>query len=513
MKNILLLILFVFPLVSFGQTWSDNVAQIVYDKCTKCHHSGGIGPTSLMTYNEVSPMVSAIHAAVSSEWMPPWPPNNNYQQYLHDRSLTPDEKTTILNWITSGAPEGNAANTPPPPVYNSGTLLGNGDLTVQIPTYMSKATALTDDYVCFAIPSGLTQNRTIKSIEIVPGNRQIVHHALIFIDPTGAENTDTLGGNCAGPSNGGTKLIAGYTPGATPMTLPSTAPLKLGIDITAGSNVYFAMHYPVGSYGQFDSTKVIFHFYPVGTTGIRQVSADRIIENWSFSLPPNQTTFVSDQYPNAGSLPGNISLLSVFPHMHLLGQKIKSYGLTAAGDTIKLIDIPQWDFHWQDFYFFKQLQKIPTGGKLKGEGSYFNSTASTVGAGLNTADEMFLVYFHWMLYQNGDENYNMEELLNASLQEQLAPVSSPVSTYPNPFDESTTISIGNAKEGDVVSLYIYDFQGKLIRRLAQNQTVEKEGISVVWDGKSDSGEAVKNGIYFASVRLNDGTYSSRIIKN
>jgi hypothetical protein len=377
---------------------------------------------------------------------------------------------------------------------------------------MSKATALTDDYVCFSIPSGLTQNRTIKSIEIVPGNRQIVHHALIFIDPAGNEVTDTIGGNCAGPSVGTTKLIAGYTPGATPMTLPSTAPLKLGIDIVAGSNVYFAMHYPVGSYGQLDSTKVIFHFYPSGTTGIRQVSADRIIENWSFSLPPNQTTYVSDQYPNAGTLPGSISLLSVFPHMHLLGQQIKSYGLTAAGDTIKLIDIPQWDFHWQDFYFFKQLQKIPTGGKLKGEGSYFNSTPSTVGAGLNTADEMFLVYFHWMLYQNGDENYNMEELLNASLQEQLIPVDSPISTYPNPFDESITIDIQNAKEGDILSLFIYDFQGKLIRRVAQSQVVGQIGALLTWDGKNELGENVKNGVYFASVRLNDVTYSSRVIK-
>ena len=34
-------------------------------------------------------------------------------------------------------------------------------------------------------------------------------------------------------------------------------------------------------------------------------------------------------------------------------------------------------------------------------------------AGLNTADEMMLVYFHYMLYQNGDENYNMDSLMQA----------------------------------------------------------------------------------------------------
>ena len=225
------------------------MAQIVYNKCTKCHHNGGIAPFPLMTYNESSPMAAAIYDAVSQDRMPPWPPDNNYQQYVHNRALSSSEKTTIQNWVLAGAPEGNAANTPPPPVYSSGTLLGNGDLTVQIPTYMSKATSMNDDYACFAVPSGLLQNRTIKSIEIIPGNRQIVHHALIYLDPGAVESTDSIGGNCASPSNQNTKLIAGYTPGSTPMILPSVAPLKLGIDISAGSQVYFAMHYPAGSMG------------------------------------------------------------------------------------------------------------------------------------------------------------------------------------------------------------------------------------------------------------------------
>ena len=32
--------------IGFGQTWSDDVASIVYNKCAKCHHDGGIAPTS-----------------------------------------------------------------------------------------------------------------------------------------------------------------------------------------------------------------------------------------------------------------------------------------------------------------------------------------------------------------------------------------------------------------------------------------------------------------------------------
>jgi hypothetical protein len=516
------LVLLSITFLSFGlnaQTWSDNVAQIFYNKCTMCHHTGGIAPNSMMTYAEASPMAATIAAYVSTDEMPPWPIDNTYNQYVHDRALSAADKTTIMDWVLGGALEGIAANTPPAPVYTTGSILGTGDLTVQIPTYMSKATASSDDYACFSIPSGLLANRTIKSVEIVPGNRAIVHHALIYLDAAATEVTDTVGGNCAGPSSTNTKLIAGYTPGASPMTLPTVSPMKLGIDIAAGSNVYFGMHYPAGTYGQFDSTKVIFHFYPLGTTGVRQVNADPIIKNWTFNLPPNQITNVSDQ---STPLPANISVLSVFPHMHMVGKSIKAFGIKPNGDTLKLANIPQWDFHWQDFYFFKNIVFAPTGTVIKGEGVYDNTTANpenpnsppiTVTAGLNTSDEMFLVYFHYMLHQTGDENYDMEALMSASLGEQMVPDASPINIYPNPFTEGTNIVHPGVKSGDIVSVYVYDYQGKLIKKLVQTETSSADGFTATWDGTNDVNAAARNGVYFVSINVNGQNSTKQLIKN
>ena len=288
MKKINLLSTLLFPLLLSAQTWSSDVAQIFYNKCTACHHPGG----------------AAVYQCVNTGEMPPWPPDNNYQQYQHNRALSNVEKSTIISWLNNGAQEGNPNQTPPPPVYTSNTFLGNGDLLVQIPTYMSKATTH-DDYVCFNIPTNLTQNRIIRAVEVVPGNREIVHHCLVYLDPNSAETTDTIGGNCASPNNGNTKLITGYTPGATPMILPSANPLNLGLDIGPGSSIYFAMHYPMGSYGAFDSTKVIIHFYPTGTTGVRQISAGPLIANNNFNLPANQETTLTAQVPPSGTLPSN----------------------------------------------------------------------------------------------------------------------------------------------------------------------------------------------------------------
>jgi hypothetical protein len=497
-----------------GQTWSGEVAQLFYDKCTKCHHPGGTGGNSLMTYDDVNPMASIVTTMITNDQMPPWPPDNNYQQYLHTRSLTATEKTTILNWLNNGLPIGNSASIPPPPVYTNSTYLGNGDLTIQIPTYTSKAQGI-DDYACFAIPTNLTQNRTIKAIEVVPGNPAIVHHALIYVDPAGNEVTDTIGGNCASPSLSTTKLLMGYTPGATPLVLPNASPLKLGMDIGPGSNIYFQMHYPNGSFGLQDSTKVILHFYPVGTSGIRQITASPIISNYNFSLPANQISTLNGQYPNGTSgLPVDVSIFSVFPHMHLLGQSIKSYATNNVQDTIKFINIPQWDFHWQDFYYFTHLQKVPAGYTIRGRGVYDNtinnpenpnSPPATVNFGLNTTDEMFLIYFHYLTYQAGDENYDLEQLTSLSLNEFINDKDDFLTCYPNPFINEITIT-SNEMLTSTDLVYVYNSAGELIKQIKSDTN------KMIWDGKNENGITVPNGVYFLSTNIKGHFYSQKLIK-
>jgi hypothetical protein len=507
---------------SHAQTWSGEVAQIFYNKCTACHHPGGAAPFSLMTHAEVSPLAAAVYQCVNTGEMPPWPPDNNYQQYQHNRALSTTEKTTIINWLNNGAEEGNANQTPPPPVYSSTTFLGNGDLQVQIPTYMSKATTH-DDYVCFNIPTNLTQNRIIKAVEVVPGNREIVHHCLVYLDPNSAEATDTIGGNCASPNNGTTKLITGYTPGATPMILPSADPLKLGLDIGPGSSIYFAMHYPMGSYGQYDSTKVILHFYPVGTTNVRQINAGPLLADYNFSLQANQVTQLNAFFPAAGgaTLPTNYSVLSVFPHMHLLGTNIKAYAYKAGADTIKFVNVPKWDFMWQDFYFFKHLQKVPTGYKLKSEGSYDNTANNpnnpnnppqTVYSGFNTTDEMFLTYFHYLPYQPGDETYDLEALSSASFQELIGPDQSSIKAYPNPFSENITLEFpASLSNNDLV--YLYDAYGKLIGKIPFDQGATQIQLQF---NSADNNPAISSslpkGVYYVSARLNGKLLSKKLIK-
>lgn len=499
----------------FSQTFADNTAQLFYDNCANCHNPNGIAPFSIISYTDVVANAGIIYDAIAQKTMPPWPPEENYVGFSHSRALEETERMLLLDWMTSGMPEGNPANTPAPPVFNTGALLGAGDLEIQIPTYMSKAISGSDDYVCFSLPSNLLQNRTIRAMEVVPGNPEIVHHCLIYIDETGNYPTDTTSGTCNGPTNA--TLVGGYTPGSTPLIFPNGNGLKLGMDLQANSNIVFAMHYPEGSYGQFDDTKVIFHFYDELESGIRQVSADPIIQNWSFSLPPEQLTAVNASYSN---IPVNISLLSIFPHMHLLGKSIKSYALDPLNDTIRLINIPDWDFHWQDFYIFKNLVRLPANSVIRGEGVYDNTVGNVhnpnnppiaVYPGLNTTDEMFLVYFHYLPYLPGDENYDLEELSSLGLTSYDITASNSFEVYPNPFETSTTIRILGNTPSNNASVSIYDYRGRLVKELVKGTTFSSD-ILLNWDGTNQSGNSVSSGVYFISSLVNGEHSFSKVVK-
>ena len=73
-------------------TWSENVAPILFEHCTKCHHEGGIGPSSFMTYDDAYNSSVGILGAITSGQMPPWPADPNYRHFVGENILTQAEK-------------------------------------------------------------------------------------------------------------------------------------------------------------------------------------------------------------------------------------------------------------------------------------------------------------------------------------------------------------------------------------------------------------------------------------
>jgi hypothetical protein len=505
MKKIITL--FLITLVSMkvsAQLVYKDVASIFYNRCTSCHHQNQL-PKSMMNYTETYPQASSILADLNSGKMPPWSADTTYTRFLHERILTLSEKNAILGWINSGAQKGDTTLAPKSPTYTKYQLNGKPDLVLQIPTFASNATTK-DVYNCFSLPSNLPVDRIMRAVEIVPGNPNIVHHVVVSVDTTNTV-TSNLNGSCF--SQPGDFGIIDYAPGSPPIVYPGKAPLKMGMRIKANARIILQIHYPVGTAGMLDSTQIRFFFYPVNTTGIRQVYYNTHLTNWLMNIPANTTATFTAQYPTIGTLLSPISIFGVWPHAHTINRNMHIYGFKASPvDTIKIIRVPKWNFELQDLYVFPWLLKIPAGYKLGAKHFYDNTTNNPynpsnppkdVKAGTSTTDEMLFDSFEWMYYQVGDELINIgnllvnDSLLSTSMKEILQ---TNIHSYffPNPINENATLIVLNEQVANC-TLKMFDIYGK---EVFLDVTRNADSFSI-------SRGSMPSGVYFYT--LNAGRFS------
>src|SRR4051812_8410853 len=135
---ILLLTVSVFALNASAQVYSD-VAGIFYNRCATCHHVGGGAHFALTSYTQASPWCLTMQTALNNNVMPPWSPDTTYSRFLYERTITPTEKNSILNWISSGCQQGDTTLAPPAPTFPQYQLYGTPSLTLTIPTFASNA--------------------------------------------------------------------------------------------------------------------------------------------------------------------------------------------------------------------------------------------------------------------------------------------------------------------------------------------------------------------------------------
>lgn len=520
-KNLLSVIAILILTNAYSQITYKDVASIFYARCTSCHHTNASN-FPFMNYAQTFYKASSIQNQLTINRMPPWSADTSYTRFQHERLITLSEKQQILNWISGGAVKGDTTLAPSVPIYPTQyQLVGNADLTLGIGTFTSTSIS-TDKYYCFSIPSGLTQDRIIRAFEVVPGNKAIVHHAVITADTTGAYMSDLSGGCYNIPGNLG---IGTYAPGSKATVFPSQSPLKAGMYLKAGSKIIIQLHYPSGSAGEVDSTKLRLFFYPIGTTGVRRIYSTTPLQNWSMAIPANSVVPYSAYYPSASlGLPTTLSAFAVMPHSHLLCTSILYYAVNPGIDTIPLVRIKKWDFEWQDYYTFKKLVKIPAGYKLYSKHIYDNTTNNinnpnsppiTVFSNTGTKDEMLFDGLMYMYYQPGDELIDLEALINSDPLLGINEVSSNSNfvssmAYPNPFNSSVTFRY-SIKQSSDVSIEFTDILGRKIE--SYNLNKQNEGTHEwEWNGKDQKGNKISSGVYFYKIKANTFSFESKIIK-
>ncbi|MBI3694292.1 MAG: ascorbate-dependent monooxygenase [Acidobacteria bacterium] len=385
-------------------TFNRQIIRILQQNCQVCHHPGDIGPFSMMSYPEVLPWARKIKTETQVRRMPPWKPVPDYGGFLDERRLTQKQIDLIARWVDAGAPEGDPRDLPVPLEFSDRWTLGEPDLALELDADFTVPAGGSDIYRCFSIPLGLLENRYVTGFEIRPGNRSIVHHAILFEDATGISARLTPsdgkpGYNCfGGPGVPPTGAFGAWAPGVRPQLFPG----GVGVLATAGARMVLQIHYHSGVTPQTDRTRVGLF---LNRGPIRKEYLYFPLLNTDFVIPPGDPSYTVTASLTVPPLV-RAQAISIAPHMHWLGRSIKVDAVYRDGSRRPLIFIDDWDFDWQGFYYFQEPVPLPPFTRLEMTAVYDNSEANprnpnsppkAVRWGEQTTDEMCLAIIGFVL--------------------------------------------------------------------------------------------------------------------
>lgn len=328
-------------------TYSNQIARIFQNRCLECHREGQIAPFAMTDYSEVAGWGEMIAEVVDEQRMPPWHADPKYGHFQNDNRLSDEEKQQIFAWVEAGCPEGDPADLPEPIAFNETWYLPDGPdevfyMTDEPVTVQAEGS---EPYRYYVVDPGFTEDKWVQLAEALPGNRAVVHHIIVFIQPPGASFRD----------HGDSRLLVGFAPG----TRPSDYPKGWAKKIPAGSKLIFQMHYtPIGS-EQTDRSMVGLVYIDESEVTHQVVTTNAI--KLDFMIPPHAKSYeVVATKPHAR----DGYLLSMFPHMHIRGSAFKYELLTPDDQRQTLLNVPVYDFNWQNHYTLKEPMFIPQGSKM-----------------------------------------------------------------------------------------------------------------------------------------------------
>jgi peroxiredoxin len=410
-------------------TYSKQIARLLNERCVFCHRPGEIGPFAMTKYDEVAGWGEMIAEVVRERRMPPWHANPAYGKFANENVLSDKDKSLIDAWVEAGCPEGDRAELPPAPKFTEGWLLERAPDKV---VYMAdKAVDIkaegVEPYRYFVADPGFKQDTWVKSAQCLPGNPSVVHHIIVFVappeaveqmveaqkraatefanargsdaqqnrakrraeriararaaqeqadanrvsrnrpgknQPNGSNNVDVTSGRGGEGDISGMDLLCGFAPG----TRPFIAPEGMAKKVPAGWKFIFQMHYTTNGSPQKDRSAIGMLIEDSAKVTHRMSTTNTA--NIEFEIPANaddykveaRKTFVRDTL-----------LIGMYPHMHIRGKSFR-YELTDPnGKKEILLDVPHYDFNWQNWFELKRPLMIPAGSTLLCTAHYDNS--------------------------------------------------------------------------------------------------------------------------------------------
>ncbi len=372
--------------------YATDIAPILEEKCVSCHIEGGIAPFAMNSHMMVQGWSPMMKEVMMTKRMPPAQVDPSSNHFINARYMEPEELQTLVHWIDAGAPRGTADVDPltliEPP--QSMWQLGEPDYIVEVPGFTVPATGVLDyENVTLNLP--FTEDKWIKSVQHIPGDRRVLHHLLSYIVPA-----DYVEAIVEGENDSYREFLEGYAPGKDEAV---TYPENSGMFVPKGSAVQMSVHYTTFGKETVDNTLLGLYFadeaprFQYSTYSLSHGGANIVI-------PPGAT----DHKMSASYVfEDEVLLHGLRPHMHYRGKNMRFTVIYPDGTKDDVINVPDYNFAWQPTYRLSEPMLLPAGSRVMIEGAFDNSQynlgnpdpAAVVRGGAQSWDEMFIGYLSY----------------------------------------------------------------------------------------------------------------------
>jgi len=343
-------------------TYASDIAPLLVEKCASCHRPGGIGPWAMNSHPMVQGFSPMIREVILTRRMPPWHADPQVNRFKHDMSLSIEQAQMLVHWIDAGAPRGEGEDPLLAVVEpDNAWELGEPDLIVDLPAFSVPATG-TLDYQILSVDNPLDRDVWVRAVQIVPSDRQVLHHAIATFGQRD-EPLDIDLGTPIGDALLQSQLMT-FVPGNEVYEYPEGT----GILVPAGATFFSQMHYTTYGRETVDQTRIGLYFADEPPEYTLQHYA---ILNVDIEIPPGES---QDEERAYYQFQKDAVIYSLFPHAHYRGRSASFTVIYPDGREELLLSVPHYDFNWQRYFQLEEPLYAPAGTRLIHSMVYDNSS-------------------------------------------------------------------------------------------------------------------------------------------